>query len=67
MQSLQYLVINLLKYNLFHGNELLTNLSDKINPQFLKYVVISLCLTYVFAMIVYFFLKPNKTRKRFVL
>lgn len=35
IQSLQWLVINLLRDNLFHGNEPLTNLSDKINPQFL--------------------------------
>lgn len=52
---LQTLVINLLKDNLSLGNELLINLSDEIAHQFLKYIVISLCLTSVSAMMPYFF------------
>lgn len=61
---LQRLVINLLKDNLFLGNEPVTNLSDEIAHQLLKYMVISLCVTSVSAMIPYLLLKPQKEKKK---
>lgn len=64
---LQTLVINLLKDNLSLGNELLINLSDEIAHQFLKYIVISLCLTSVSAMMPYFFLSHRKKKNQICL